>query len=390
MSDDKINSFFKSFANADEEVTVQIASERINVKLPSVPTGSLKLDDILGCGGYPCGRLIQLYGAPGSGKSLAVYLAIKEAQKLNKTSSQIFIDAENTFNAQWADTLGVDTDRVIIIDGDLAVNGRRCFEMLLGEPKEDARSHIFIGKKREGLLDKIYKKEIDVNLIALDSLGAIIPPGEDVAAVGKVNMALMARFLTTTFKKLALEVNKANVPFLVVNHKRDNLDPYGVDHTFSGGNTYAHFLSANIYFEAVSRKDSIILDEKENKVGHTIRATTEKSKFSSWPKRCEFKVNFGIGVIDVHEEIAQLALDYDVVKKPTTVTHEYKDMKWVGYAKYCEAIKENPELAQELLEAVVTVRDSKLLNKKVRSVDIVVDVDDDSTEEKSKRGRKAK
>lgn len=258
--------------------------------------------------------------------------------------------------------------------------------MLLGEPKEDARTHALVGKKKEGLLDQIISKKLDINLIVLDSLGAVIPPGEDVAAVGKANMALMARFLTTTFKKLALEVNKANIPFLVINHKRDNMDPYGSDHTFSGGNTYAHFLSANIYFEAVMRKDAMILDDKENKIGHTIRATTEKSKFSSWPRKCEFKVDFGIGVIDRHEEVAQLALDYNVVQKPTTVTHEYGDRKWVGFTKFCDAIKEDSALAEELTLKISEARNAKLDNK--RSEQEALKSADDSTDIEDKKKKK--
>jgi len=387
MSKDKLSAFFSGFASSDEQLNFQVAKDRLNNRLKSIPTGSYLLDEILGCGGYPLGRIIQLYGPPGSGKSLLAMLAMKEAQKISPDSQQVFIDAENTFNVEWAEKLGLDTSKVIIIDGDLAVNGRRCFEMLLGEPKEDARTHALVGKKKEGLLDKIIAKELDINLIILDSLGAVIPPGEDVAAVGKANMALMARFLTTTFKKLALEVNKANVPFLVINHKRDNMDPYGADHTFSGGNTYAHFLSANLYFEAVMRKDAMILDEKDNKIGHTIRATTEKSKFSSWPRKCEFKVDFGIGVIDHHEEIAQLSLDYNVVQKPTSVTHEYGDRKWVGFGKFCEAIKDDSLLAEELVQKIAEARDVKWETKRKEQETLKNKSEDD---EDSKKKRKAK
>lgn len=386
---DKLNSFFKAFAAADEELNFEVAIDRIGKKLPSIPTGSLLLDDILGCGGFPYGRIIQLYGPPGSGKSLMAMLAIKEAQALDPEAQQVFIDAEQTFNVEWAATLGLDTSRVIIVDGDLAVNGRRCFEMLLGVPKEDAKSHVLKGKSKEGLLDQIAQKILNINLIVLDSLGAVIPPGEDTAAVGKMNMALMARFLTTTFKKLSLEVKKANIPFLVINHKRDNMDPYGSDHTFSGGNTYAHFLSANIYFEAVMRKDAAILDEKENKVGHTIRATTEKSKFCAWPRKCEFKVDFGVGIIDQHEEIANLALEYDVVKKPSSVSHEYGDQKWVGFPKYCEAIKDDPALASELKQKIVEARDAKHEAKKAAQEALHTDSVEEAGESR-KRGRKAK
>ena len=323
-----------------------------------------------------------------SGKSLMAMLAIKEAQKKDEDSQQVYIDSENTFNVQWAETLGLDTSRVIIIDGELAVNGRRCFEMLLGEPKEDAK-HVLVGKKKEGLLDKIYKKELNINIIVLDSLGAVIPTGEDVASVGKANMALMARFLTPMFKKLSLEVNKANIPFLIINHKRDNMELYGQDHTFSGGNTYAHFLSANIYFEAVMRKDAMILDEKDNKVGHIIRATTEKSKFCAWPKKCEFKVNFGIGVIDRHEEIAQLSLDYEIVSKPTSVTHEYGDRKWVGFNKFCDAIKDDYELATELEEKISEARRIKLENTRTKQ-EIIKPQYEESSEEDVENKKKKK
>jgi hypothetical protein len=239
--------------------------------------------------------------------------------------------------------------------------------MLLGVPKEDAK-HILKGKSKQGLLDNIAAGEFNINLIVLDSLGAIIPPGEDTAPVGKANMALLARFLTTTFRKLTLEVNKAKVPFIIINHKRDNMDPYGADHTYSGGNSYSHFLSANIYFEAVQRKDSLILDEKENKVGHPIRATIEKSKFGTWPRKCEFKVNFGIGIIDRYAEIASLALDYDVVNKPSIKSYEYGSNKWVGNETYCLAIKDNPQLAEELVQKINDAREAKLENKRQEQV----------------------
>ena len=353
----QLDSFFKSFMQSEEQLEYRLAHEVVGQKVPVISTGSLLLDDALSCGGIPTGRIIQFYGRASSGKTLMTMLTMKEAQKLNPDSKQLFIDAEQTFSPDWAETLGLDTSRIIVVDGDLAANGRRCFEMLLGVPKEDAK-HILIGKKTEGLFDKISKGELDINLVILDSLGAIIPPGEDVSAVGKANMAPLSRFLTPTFRKLSLEVSKAKIPMIVINHTRDNMDPYGVDHTFSGGNTYNHSLSANVYFEAVTRKDAQILDEKENKIGHTIRASVEKSKFGA-TRKCEFKVNFSIGVIDRHEEIAQLALDYNIATKPSSVTHEYNGEKWVGFPKFCEAIKDNQQLADELVQKISEARDQK-------------------------------
>lgn len=384
----KLEAFFRGFADADQKLDFRLAHETIGEKLPVISTGSLALDDALSSGGLPKGRLIQYYGAPGSGKTLMAMLAIKEAQAEDPDSQQMFIDAEGTFDAGWASILGLDVSRIIIVDGETAVIGRNCFEMVLGVPKEDKKTHEFIGKSKEGLLDNIRSGEFNINMIVLDSLGAIIPPGEDVSAVGKMNMALLARFLTTTFRKLSLELNRAEVPFIVINHKKANMDPYGVDHSYSGGNTYAHFLSANVYFEAVQRSDAQILDNKENKIGHTMRATIEKSKFGPYPRKCEFKVNFGIGVIDKHEEIAKLAVDYDVIKKTSTVTHEYGDKKWVGFPKVCEAIQNDPTLASELVFAIGEARESKRITAKAEQDAKKAEVLEDSETKKSKKGKK--
>lgn len=359
MSNNKLEAFFKSYAESEDQLDFRMAHETVGKKLEVTSTGSLALDDALSSGGVPKGRLIQYYGPTGSGKTLMAMLAVKEAQQTDPSAQQMWIDAEGTFDPNWAEALGLDTSRIIMVEQETAVIGRKCFEMVLGVPKEDKKTHELVGKSKEGLLDLVMSNELTINMVVLDSLGAIMPPGEDISRVGKMNMSLLARFLTTTFRKLSLDANRAAVPFIFINHKKDGMDPYGSDHTFSGGNSYAHFLSANVYFEAVQRADAQILDEKEQKIGHTMRATVEKSKFGPWPRKCEFKVNFGIGVIDKHEEIGQLALDYNVVAKTSTVTHEYGDKKWVGFPKFCEAIKDDPALADELVLKIGQARDAK-------------------------------
>lgn len=388
MSDKALAAFFKTYSESEEDITFEIASDRLGKKIQSIPTGSLLLDDILGCGGYPFGRIIQLYGFAGSGKSVLAMLAIKEAQKLDLEAKQVFFDAEQTFSVLWAQQLGLDTSRIILVDSDSAVNGRRLFEILLGVPKED-KKHVLSGKSKEGLLDKIANKELNINLIVLDSLGAIIPPSEDTAQVGQVRISPLARFLSTTFKKLSLEVSKANIPFLVINHVRSTMDPYGPDHSFAGGNSYAHFLSANIFFEAVQRKDSTIFDDKENKIGHTMRATTEKSKFGPWPKKCEFKLRFDKGIVDQHEEIAKLATEYDVIERPSNVSYVYGEKKWVGAEKFSKAIEEDPIFAAELIQKITEARDTKMTKSTEANItpnEVIVD----DIEENVKRGRKKK
>ena len=141
------------------------------------------------------------------------------------------------------------------------------------------------------------------------------------------------------------------------------MNPYGLDHTSAGGNSYHHFLAANIYFEMVARKDAQILNEKEEKIGHIIRATIEKNKSGVWPKNCEFSVDFTKGVVNLEQEIGQLAINYDIVLRPTTMSYTYGDHKWVGASKFNEALKENPALCNELLQKVEAARDAKYFKK---------------------------
>ena len=132
----KLEAFFKSYSDSEEQLDFKMAHETIGQKLPVISSSSLVLDDALSSGGLPLGRLIQYYGAPGSGKTLMAMLAIKEAQLQDPDAQQVFIDAEQTFSPTWAEALGLDTTKIIIVDGDTAVNGRKCFEMVLGVPKE--------------------------------------------------------------------------------------------------------------------------------------------------------------------------------------------------------------------------------------------------------------
>jgi hypothetical protein len=137
------------------------------------------------------------------------------------------------------------------------------------------------------------------------------------------------------------------------------MDPYGADHTFSGGNTYTHFLSANIYFEQVNRADARILDDKDQRVGATIRATVEKSKFGPWPRRTEFKVSFDTGIINPEEEIALLAMDYGIIDRPSAQYYSYGETKWHGQDKMHQAIAADATLATELTAKISEARAQK-------------------------------
>jgi recombination protein RecA len=357
---DKIQDFFKAFSDAEDSMEVRTASDGIGEKPQAISTGSPSLDDALG---IVRGRITQLYGAPGSGKTAMSILLIKEAQKEDPTSRQLYIDAEGTFSPTWARDLGADPSRITLIQDDLAVSAKRLFEMLTGVPKEDNK-HFFAGKSKRGFLDEVADGNLNFNLIILDSVGALQVPQEQISEIGKINISPLPRFLSTALKKLSLEVKKANVAMVMINHVRSTMNAYGPDHASAGGNSYHHFLSANIYFEMVARKDAQILNAKEEKIGHTIRATVEKNKFGIWPQKTEFKIDFTSGVHNAFEEIGNLAIKYDIVERPTSMSYVYGDYKWVGAGKFMEALVEVPGLSDELMTKIVAIRDAKYFSIK--------------------------
>jgi recombination protein RecA len=368
-------SFFSAFVSAENmmDISLSRSDEEELAPIDVIDTGSYSLNDALGCNGLPCGRLIQYYGSPGSGKTLMAMIAIINAQRKDPTAKQLFIDAEQTFDKKWAKKLGADPSKIIVVDGETAVYGRKCFEMLLGIPKEDLKTHAYVGKKEMGLLDRIKNKEFNINLIVLDSLGTLIPPGEDTSRVGKMNMALMARFLGTSMKKLSIEVSKANIPMIVINHIKATMEMYGPDHTSSGGNSYFHTLSANIFFEQVTRKEAQILDEEENKIGGTIRYTIEKSKFGPYPKRGEFRLLFNRGIIDKHLELITLGLKYGVIKMITKMSYDVNGEKVTGGLPGLHRMFENnDEKSNWLLNQIIEAK-----NNGVEETAIPLTSDDD-------------
>lgn len=362
MSKNKENNlqdFFQGFADAEDAMSFKMGDE-LEEFVEGISTGSYLIDDISNCGGFPRGRISQLYGAPAGGKTLISLLTIAQAQRQNPDSQQLFLDAEGTFNRQWAAQLGVDLSRLGIVDVDIASDGQAMFDMLIGIPRED-KQHFFAGWKKEGLLTKIAKKELNIDLIILDSIQAVIPPAESVTTVGKTFMAPpLAKFLTTSFRKLSPQVKKSNVAFLVINHKKDTFEMYGPNHTYAGGNAYSHYLSFNLYVEPRKAKDALLLNDKEEVIGREVCCTSEKCKMGPWPKSFNVKLNFTEGFTHLHEEIAELAIKYDAIEKPNDTMYHFGEFKWRGRETFNKAVKEDPQLAEQLL---IKIRESQAQEK---------------------------
>ena len=362
----KEDSIFEGFSDIDKGFFVEEASKQEQVS-DVISTGSAALDDALFCGGLPAGRLIQFYGPAGSGKTLMTMISIIEAQKKDEDAFQLFIDAEGSWSNDWAEILGINTQRVRRVHGPNASNGRELFEFLLGTPKKDKSGHLD-GKSKLGFFDHVREKDLNCNLVILDSLGVIIPPMEDTSEVGKMNMSLMARFLSVELKKVSVEAQRTNVPVILINHVKDvigemfNPEKY----TFSGGNMLKHQLSVNILFEAVQRKDSQILNDDGNKVGQTVRATVKKNKFGPWPRTVEFKVHFEQGVVDKAQELLDLAVKWEIITRPTNQTYAYGELKWRGAPETIKAITETEGMAEEILNKTIEARKASIEAKKIR------------------------
>ena len=347
----------QSFSDDDEEIS-------FHRPLFEISTGSYALNDALSTDGLRGGRIIQYYGPSASGKTLMSMLAIKEAQKLNPDAYQVYIDAEDTFDHNWAKKIGVFVDDekgshnhgVYLVAKEQAVYAERAFELLIGRSKKDAATGLFAGKEKDGILDLVAAGEMNVNLIVLDSLGQLIFPIEATTQVGKQNMSAGARFLTTEMKKLSLAVSKANIPMIIINHKRDNMDKYGPDHSYAGGNAYSHALSATIYFRQKGAKDEQIFEDekKTRKIGANIMATVEKSKFGPHPRTAEFKLHFEKGIIDPHEEISDLGIQYGVIQRLNNITYSFngEEIKTIsGLYEYFKAEDKQKLLWSKICEA---------------------------------------
>jgi recombination protein RecA len=359
----KEDNFFESLMKADDDLHISGADE-VDAAVDVIPLGSPGLNDITGCGGVPYGRITQFFGPAGSGKTMMSMIAIKNAQAKSPDVKQLFIDSEGSFSPDWAEQLGVDISRVKLIQGPGASNAQKVFELLVGTMKKDAKGNP-AGKSKPGFFDMVKDGSMNFNLVVLDSVGVLIPPTEAVAEVGKQGMAVLARFLSTELKKVSVECQRANVPVILINHVRDNMDPYAASqYTFAGGNQLKHQLSLNVLFVGVQRKDAQLLDEKELKIGQTIRAKVEKTKFGVWPRQCEFKVEYTNGIVQVEEELLELASDYEIIGKPTTMSYTYGDLKWTGREKTLEAIRSTPGMMEELEAKISEARKAKSDSKK--------------------------
>jgi len=280
-----------------------------------IPTGSLSLDIALGVGGYPRGRIIEIYGPESSGKTTLTLHAIAEAQKAKLSCA--FIDAEHAFDPNYAKNLGINLEEMIISQPD---NGEAALEI--------ADTLV-----RSGAID----------LIVVDSVAALVPQVELEGGMADNQMGLQARLMSKALRKLASTVSKANATIIFINQIRMKIGVmFGSPETTTGGNSLKFYASVRLDI----RKGTAIKDQEEF-LGNETKVKVVKNKVAPPFKNADFEIIYGEGVSYVGELI-DLGVKYEIVEKSGS-WYAYKGSK-IGQGKENakKFLKENISIAEEI------------------------------------------
>ena len=286
----------------------------------AISSGSLGLDIALGVGGYPRGRVIEIYGPESSGKTTLTLHAIAEAQKAGGIAA--FIDAEHAFDRFYAEKLGVDLENLIISQPD---NGEQALE-------------ISDNLVRSGAID----------IIVIDSVAALTPKSEIEGEMGDSKMGLHARLMSQALRKLTGSISKTNCTMVFINQLREKIGVmFGNPETTTGGNALKFYASVRLDI----RRSTQIKDSNSTVMGNKTRVKVVKNKVAPPFKLAEFDIMYGQGISKVGE-ILDIAVEHDIIKKAGS-WFSYDDTKLgQGRDAVKALIKDNPELMDELEEKV--------------------------------------
>ncbi|MFN3529863.1 MAG: recombinase RecA [Bacteroidia bacterium] len=295
-------------------VVMKMGDARV-VNVDVIPTGSLGLDIALGIGGFPRGRVVEIYGPESSGKTTIALHAIAEAQK--KGGIAAFVDAEHAFDKAYAENLGIDTENLLISQPD---NGEQALEI--------ADNLI-----RSGAID----------ILVIDSVAALVPKAEIEGEMGDSSMGLQARLMSQALRKLTGSINKTGCVCIFINQLREKIGVmFGNPETTTGGNALKFYASIRLDIRRIGQiKDGLDV------TGNRVRMKVVKNKVAPPFRQCEFDIVYGEGVSKVGE-IVDLGSELNIVKKSGS-WYSYGETKLgQGRDAVKQLLSDNPDLADEI------------------------------------------
>jgi len=303
-------------------VVMRMASDDVVEGIPATSTGSLGLDIALGIGGFPTGRIIEIYGPESSGKTTLALHTIAEAQK--KGGMAAFIDAEHAFDRQYAERLGIDTENLLIAQPD---DGEQALEI--------AENLI-----RSGAID----------VIVIDSVAALVPRAEIEGEMGESKMGLQARLMSQALRKLTGTINKTNCICIFINQLREKIGVmFGNPETTTGGNALKFYASVRLDIRRIGQlKDGLDM------VGNRTKVKVVKNKVAPPFRVVEFDIMYGQGISKVGE-IVDLGVDFGIVKKSGSWFSYNETKLGQGRDSVKELLKDNPELADEIEKQIMEI-----------------------------------
>ena len=293
---------------------MRMGEEKIeNVEV--IPTGSISLNAALGVGGYPKGRIIEIYGPESSGKTTLAIHAIAEAQKAGGIAA--FIDAEHAFDRFYAQKLGVDIDNLYISQPD---NGEQALE----------------------IADQLIRSAA-IDIIVIDSVAALTPKKEIEGDMGDSAVGLHARLMSQALRKVTSTIAKTNTTCIFINQLREKIGVmFGNPETTTGGNALKFYASVRLDIRRVTS-----IKDGDNVIGNQVRVKVVKNKVAPPFRKAEFEITFGEGISRIGE-IVDLGTEFGIIKKSGSWFSYGESRLAQGRDATKALLKDNPELCEEL------------------------------------------